>query len=260
MTNPAIEVKESDQRDYFEIRGRGEMQLGILIEEMRREGYEMTLSPPTVMKRLGEDGVWLEPWEDVVIECGIAEGSAVIDRLAQRGAKIVDMASEGDRQTIKLEVSAVAALGLRTWVREISGGTATVMSEFKDMRPAGPAQPRERNGVLISNNSGISQACDLGKVSRLGTLFLGENVEVYPGMIFGEVSSSKDDIETNISRRHDGYRSAGPYSVTEKKLEQALTYINEDEQLEVTPKRVVMRKAILDATERKVAMKRAAKI
>jgi GTP-binding protein len=260
MTNPAIEVKESDQRDYFEIRGRGEMQLGILIEEMRREGYEMTLSPPTVVKRQGEDGVWLEPWEDVQIECGIDQGSAVIERLAQRGAKVVDMASEGDRQTIKLEVAAAAALGLRTWVRELTGGTATVVSEFKEMRPAGPAQPRERNGVLISNNSGVSTAVDLSKVARLGSLFVGEGVEVYPGMIFGEVSSSKDDIETNISRRHDGYRSAGNFSVAEKKLEQALTYINDDEQLEVTPKRVIMRKAILDATERKVAQKKAAKI
>jgi GTP-binding protein len=260
MTNPSIEVVESEQRDYFEVRGRGEMQLGILIEEMRREGYEMTLSPPTVVRRQDENGVWLEPWEDVQIECSMDHGSSVIDRLGQKGAKVVDMTSEGDRQTIHLEMATAASLGLRTWLRELTGGTATVVSEFKEMRPAGPAQPKERNGVLISNNSGVSTAVDLSKVARLGTLFIPEGVEVYPGMIFGEVSASRDDIDTNISRRHDGYRSAGNYSVQEKKLEQALTYIHDDEQLEVTPKRIVMRKAILDSVERKVAAKKAAKM
>jgi GTP-binding protein len=258
MTNPAIEVSPSPMRDYFEIRGRGEMQLGILIEEMRREGYEMTLSPPTVVKTRGEDGVLMEPWEDVQIEVHMDHGSSVVERMSTQGAKVVDMSTVGDRQTLTFEVSSAAFLGMRTWLREVTGGTAVVVSEFKEQRPAGPLPPRNRNGVLVSNNSGLAAAVDLSKVIRLGTLFIPEGVEVYPGMIFGE-NNDTTDIDTNISRKHDGYRSASSFSYAEKKLEQALTYILHDEKLEVTPKRIVMRKAILDANERRVAAKQAAK-
>lgn len=259
ITNPAIEINQSSQRDYFEIRGRGEMQLGILIEEMRREGYEMTLSPPTVVKQRGEDGVLMEPWQDVQIELDNDHASTVIERMSTRGANVSEMITLGDRQVLKFEASATSMLGMRTWLREVTGGTAVVVAEFKDMRPAGPPPPRTRNGVLISNTSGIATSVDLSKAGRLGTLFIGEGQEVYPGMIFGE-NSDTSDIDTNISRKHDGYKSAGNIITHEKKLEQALTYIQEDEQVEVTPKRIVMRKMILDAGERKQAAKAAAKL
>jgi len=259
-TNPAIEVHESPTRDFFEIRGRGEMQLGILVEEMRREGYEMTLSPPTVVRQKGEDGMVMEPWEDVQIEVDSVHSSSVIDRMSTRGAKVVEMnAVSGDRQALRFEASTAALLGARSWLREATGGTGVMVSEFKELRPAGPAPPRERNGVLISNTIGTATAVDLSKASRLGTLFITEGIEVYPGMIFGENNDSLD-IDTNISRKHDGYKSAGSFPTHEKKLEQALTYILEDEKLEVTPKRVAMRKAILDANERKNAAKQAAKM
>lgn len=260
LTNPAIEVHESPTRDYFEIRGRGEMQLGILVEEMRREGYEMTLSPPSVVRKPGENGVMMEPWEDAQIEVDSLHSSSVIDRMATRGAKVVDMVTSGDRQTLKFEVSTAAFLGARSWLRELTGGTAVVVSEFKEMRPVGPPPPRERNGVLVSNTNGVATAVDLSKASRLGTLFICEGVEVYPGMIFGE-NGDTTDIDTNISRKHDGYKSAGNFApAQEKKLEQALSYILDDEKLEVTPKRVAMRKAILDANERRNAAKQAAKM
>lgn len=260
VTNPAIEIHMSPARDYFEIRGRGEMQLGILVEEMRREGYEMTLSPPSVVKVTGEDGTVMEPWEEVQIEVGTDLGSAVIERMATRNAKVVDVITEGERQTLKFEVATSAFLGFRTWLREATGGTAAVVAEFMEMRPAGPPPPRERNGVLISNNSGLATAVDLSKASRLGVIFIGEGVDVYPGMIFGEHNGS-DDLDTNISRKHDGYRSAGNLAApAEKKLEQALTYICEDEKVEVTPKRITMRKAILDANERRTYNKQMAKL
>lgn len=257
--NPAIEVKESPQRDYFDIRGRGEMQLGILIEEMRREGYEMTLSPPTVVKVTDENGVVLEPWEDVQIEVGLDFGSNVIERMATQGAKVVDVITNGDRQTLKFEIASSAFLGLRTWLREATGGTAAVVAEFMEMREAGPPPPRTRNGALVANSPGIATAVDLSKAARLGTLFIGDGVEVYPGMIFGE-NNDMSDLDTNIARKHDGYQKAGVLAPpAEKKLEQALTYILEDEKVEVTPKRIYLRKAILDANERKLAAKKAAK-
>jgi len=261
ITNPAIEVKEAPTREYFEICGRGEMQLGILIEEMRREGYEMTLSPPQVLKVRGEDGVLMEPWEESQIDVASEHASVVIDRMSTRGAKVLDMAtsSSGDRQTMRFEVATGAILGLRSWLREATGGTAILVSEFKEMRPAGPLPPRTRNGVLISNVRGTSTAVDLSKTARLGSIFIPEGMEVYPGMIFGE-NHGDTDIETNIARKHDGYQKAGAFVSEEKKLEQALSYIVEDEKLEVTPKRVVMRKAILDANERKQAAKAAAKL
>lgn len=260
MTNPAISVKPSPQRDYFEICGRGEMQLGILIEEMRREGYEMTLSPPTVLKITDENGTVMEPWEDVQIEVGMDTGSAVIERMAIQGAKVVDVLTNGDRQVLKFEVASGAFLGLRSWLREATGGTAAVVSEFKEMRAAGPPPPRTRNGALVANTAGIATAVDLAKAARMGTLFYGEGVEVYPGMIFGE-NNDMNDLDTNIARKHDGYQKAGHMlPPQEKKLEQALTYILEDEKVEVTPKRIYLRKAILDANERKNAAKKAAKV
>ncbi|CAK9005103.1 unnamed protein product [Durusdinium trenchii] len=254
LTNPAIEVQPSPNRDYFEIRGRGEMQLGILIEEMRREGYEMSLSPPTVVKSQGEDGTILEPWEDVQIEVDLSHGSQVMERMSVRGAKVQDMNTVGDRQTIKLEASTSSMLGLRSWLKEITGGTATVVSDFKDMRPQGPKPPKDRSGVLVANTAGTATSVDLGKAARLGKLFIAEGIEVYPGMIFGE-NNGMNDIDTNIARKHDGYQTAANFQTAEKRLEEALSYILDDEKLEVTPKRIAMRKAILDANERRIAAK-----
>lgn len=259
VTNPAIEVHPSPTRDYFEIRGRGEMQLGVLIEEMRREGYEMSLSPPTVVSEIGEDGNVREPWEETTIEVDTEHASVVIERMATRNAKMLDMNVTGERQTLRFEVATKALLGMRSWLREASGGTAIVVSEHLGMRPLGPALPRLRNGVLVVNTAGIAQPVDLAKASRLGTIFIQEGVDVYPGMIFGEATDTAD-IDTNISRKHDGYQKAGTMPPPqEKHLEQALTYIEEDEKVEVTPKRIVMRKVILDANLRKAAAKQAAK-
>merc|ERR550537_1492488 len=103
---------------------------------------------------------------------------------------------------MKFEASASAFLGLRSWLREATGGTAVVVSEFKEMRPAGAPPPRTRNGVLVCNTAGIATAVDLSKAQKLGTLFISEGLEVYPGMIFGETQDF-NDIDTNISRKHD---------------------------------------------------------
>merc|ERR1719215_2089108 len=153
---------------------------------MRREGYEMSLSSPTVVKQTTEDGKLLEPWEDVQIECNIDHASPILERMATRNAKVNDMQTVGERQVLKFECATANFLGMRTWLREISGGTAVVVSEFKEMREQGPPPPRSRNGALIANTPGLSTPVDLGKAARLGTLFIPEGTPVYAGMIFGE--------------------------------------------------------------------------
>merc|ERR1719223_2217191 len=173
---------------------------------------------------------------------------------------MLDMASIGaERQLLQFEIATSALLGMRSWIRQATGGTATVVSEFIEVRPLQDAPPRGRNGVLVANTAGLATPVDLAKASRMGTIFIPSGLEVYPGMIFGETTDVMD-IDTNISRKHDGYQKAGSCPPPQEKLlEQALTYIEDGENLEVTPKRVVMRKAILDASERRAAIKAASK-
>jgi len=257
IVNPAIEITSSENRDSFLVRGRGEMQVGILVEEMRREGYEMTLAPPSVVQTTSPDGQLMEPWESVVIEVGNDHSSAVVERMSMREAKIADMESKGDKQTLKFEIATAAFLGMRSWLREVTGGTAVVHSEFLEHRIAQKMPPRMRNGVMVCNTAGLATNVDLSKVAPRCSLFIAEGTEVYVGMIFGEHIHEMVDQDTNISRKHDGYRAATAMPPPrEMKLEQALTYIMEDEQLEITPKRVVMRKAILDPNERRIIAKK----
>lgn len=219
----------------------------------------MSLAAPSVVKTVTEDGIVMEPWEKVDIEVENEHSSAIIERMSSRGAKVSEIKTVGERQSLSFEVSTAAFMGVRSWVRDVTGGTAVVLSEFKELRPEGPPHRRERNGVLIVNTAGIASSVDLGKAARHGKLFIGEGMEVYPGLIFGECLDDKD-IDTNISRPHDGYRKAESVGrPAEKTLEQALTYILHDEKVEVTPKRIVMRKAILDANDRKTAAKQAMK-
>merc|ERR1719379_1948128 len=146
----------------------------------------MTLSPPAVVKVVDMDGNHMEPWETVLVEADGEHASAIIERMSSRGANVSDMQSNGDKQVMKFEMATAGFLGMRTWIREASGGTAVVHSEYLELRPAGPPPPRTRNGVLVSNSAGVATAVDLSKAARLGTLFIPEGVDVYPGMIFGE--------------------------------------------------------------------------
>ena len=174
------------------------MQLGILIEEMRREGYEMSLSPPAVVKSRGEDGQLLEPWEDVRIEVDLQHASLVMERMAVRGSKILDMVTTGERQSLHLEAATASMLGLRSWLREVSGGTATVVSDFKELRPQGEKPPRDRNGVLVANTAGTATAVDLGKVAQQGKLFIHEGDVVYPGLRRKGTTSQNDYICSRV--------------------------------------------------------------
>merc|ERR1719171_3225604 len=259
VSNPAIEVKEGENRQYFEVRGRGELQLGILLEEMRREGYEMSLSPPSVVMVKGEDGETLEPWELVQIEVNSDDSGPTLDKMARRGGKLLDMSPSGTRVRLRFEVATKGFLGMRTWLRETTGGTAVVTTQFLDARPATPVAA-DRNGVIIANTPGIATSVDLAKAQKYGTLFISEGTEVYQGMIVG-LHNHQNDFETSVARKHDGY--ATPCQTLAKRdmtLEQALSFILTDEKLEVTPKRIYLRKAVLDSSERKQLARQAAKM
>lgn len=259
VSNPAIEVIEGENRQYFEIRGRGELQLGILLEEMRREGYEMSLSPPSVVMTKSADGELLEPWEIVQIEVNQDDSGATLDKMASRGSKLVDMSPAGDRVRLRFEVATKAFLGIRTWLREMTGGTAVVTTQFLETRPAAQ-YGSDRNGVIVANSPGIATSVDLAKAMKYGTLFITEGTEVYMGMIVG-AHNAPGDFETSVARKHDGYASASQtVAKREMTLEQALSFILTDEKLEVTPKRIYLRKAVLDSSARKQLARQAAKI
>eukprot|EP00386_Alphamonas_edax_P000944 GDKI01002822.1.p1 GENE.GDKI01002822.1~~GDKI01002822.1.p1 ORF type:complete len:671 (+),score=222.54 GDKI01002822.1:72-2084(+) len=265
LTNVAIEVNDSPAKDSFQVKGRGELQLGILLETMRREGYEMSVSPPTVVYKQDANGKPLEPWEEFVIELDQSLSSEVIERMSQRSADLVDMKTTGDTTRLKFHCASRMFLGMRPWLREISKGLAIVVSDFLDYRPKMPSQKLDRNGVIISSGTGDSTAFDLSNIQQKGTMFIGDGEKCYAGMIIGE-HNTKDDIEMNCTRgkaitnvrsksKDDGPRLIPPKQMP---IEAALSYILEDEQVEITPKRVSMRKKILDAEQRKQAQRKAA--
>lgn len=202
----------------------------------------------------------------MTIDTPLEFASKVSERMSIQGATLLDVVTVKDQQSMKFEIASIAFVGLRTLLRDTTGGMAVVVSEFKEMRRAVKRPPRTRKAVLISNQLGKANATDLTRAARWGTLFLEGGEDVYEGMIFGE--SYKDvDIDTNISHVYRPIagqgkteKGVGSWPVREMKLEQAITFIQDDEKVEVTPKRVVMRKAFLNPAERKAAARKAIRV
>mmetsp|Transcript_9560 Transcript_9560/g.20293 ORF Transcript_9560/g.20293 Transcript_9560/m.20293 type:complete len:282 (+) Transcript_9560:2-847(+) len=259
--NVAIELQESEDRDAFMVKGRGEMQLGVLLETMRREGYEMTLSPVQVVLQ-EVDGQKMEPWESVMVECDQEHASNFVEKISGIGGDVQDMNSANGRSTLKFEVASQNFIGVRTWAKAMTGGTAVVASEFLELRPWQPAAPRPRNGVFVSSGSGPAQAVDLTKLQKVGNLFVPENTPVYVGMILGEITSgaTAEDRDVNVCKqRSNNYESADKINIKSMYMEQAMAFLAPDEALEVTPNRVAIRKKILDANQRRIEAKNLAK-
>lgn len=263
QNNVAIAVQVSPEKDSYELRGRGELQIGILIEEMRREGYEMSLSPPSVVTTKDEDGNVLEPWELVDIELPGEFAPNVIEKFTSRHAELRDMQTN-DHGMVQLvfEISSRGFFGMRSFLKEMSGGQAVVASELISPRKVSANTSFEamRNGALVSNATGAINSVDLSKLSRRGTLFVAPGEVNYMGMILGELHSGSEDTDTNVTHRHDGYAKADSTPPPRRfNVEQALSYLRSDECLEVTPKRICMRKIDLDPSVRKQKAKLAAK-
>ena len=258
-TNVAIKVADTPGGEAFEVSGRGELQMGVLIENMRREGFELSISRPRVILR-EEDGQRLEPIEEVIVDVDDEYTGAVIDKLTgERKGDLVEMKPAGAGKTrIIAHVPSRGLIGYHGQFLTDTRGTGVLNRIFHGWAPhKGPIQGR-RQGVLISMENGVSVAYALWNLEERGKLFIGAQEQVYEGMIIGE-HSRDNDLEVNplkgkkltnirASGSDEAVRLTTPVRMS---LEEAIAYIDDDELVEVTPKIVRLRKRHLDPHERK---------
>ncbi len=263
--NVAIKVKETEGRDAFEVSGRGELQLGVLVETMRREGFELSISRPRVLYRADENGQRLEPIEEAVIDVDEEFTGIVIDKLGRRRGEMTEMRPSGGGKTrLVFHVPARGLIGYHGEFLTDTRGTGIMSRLFHGYGPYRGAIEGRRNGVLISTEQGDAVAYALWFLEERGELFVNPGEAVYEGMIIGE-NSRAQDLEVNplkskqltnirTTSKDEAIRLTPPRPIT---LEYAMAYIEEDERVEVTPKSIRLRKAILDPNLRKRAEKKA---
>lgn len=260
-SNVALKVEKTNTTDAFQVAGRGELQLGILIETMRREGFELSVSRPKVLFKKDEDGTLLEPAEDVIVDVDELYSGVVVDKLSQRKAELQEMIPMGAGK-VRLVFTAPARglIGYHGEFLTDTCGTGVLNRLFSGYTPyKGPIQGR-RNGVLISTEQGKAVAYALWKIQERGPLFLKPGEMLYQGMIIGE-NAKPGDIEVNPikGKQLTNIRAAAKdeavalYPPKVLALEEALAFIQEDELVEVTPKNIRIRKVLLDPNERKKA-------
>ncbi len=262
--NVAIRVTESADKDSFEVAGRGELQLGVLIETMRREGFELGISRPRVLFR-EENGQRMEPYEQVVIDVDDEHSGTVVEKMQRRKAELTEMRPSGAGKTrITFSAPSRGLIGYHGEFLSDTRGTGIMNRLFEKYGPYKGAIEGRQNGVLISNGTGEAVGYALNSLEERGILFLGPQAKIYEGMIIGE-NAKPDDLEVNPmkSKQLTNFRSTGKddaIRLTPPKvmtLEQAIAYIDDDEMVEVTPKSIRLRKAILDPHERKKASRKA---
>jgi GTP-binding protein len=258
-TNVAIKVADTPGGEAFEVSGRGELQMGVLIENMRREGFELSISRPRVIFK-EENGERLEPIEEVIIDVDDEYSGAVIDKLTgERKGELVEMKPAGVGKTrIVAHVPSRGLIGYQGQFLTDTRGTGVLNRIFHAWAPhKGPIQGR-RQGVLVSMENGVSVAYALWNLEERGKLFIGAQEQVYVGMIIGE-HSRDNDLEVNplkgkkltnvrASGTDEAVRLTTPVRMS---LEEAIAYIDDDELVEVTPRIVRLRKRWLDPHERK---------
>ncbi len=259
-SNVAIKVTEAADKDSFEVAGRGELQLGVLIETMRREGFELGISRPRVLLR-EEDGQKMEPYETVIIDVDEEHSGTVVDKMNIRKAEMTDMRPSGGGKTrITFSAPSRGMIGYHGEFLSDTRGTGIMNRLFEKYGPYKGNIEGRKNGVLISNGAGEANAYSLNTLEERGILFVGHGEALYEGMIIGE-NAKPDDLEVNPMRakqlsnvrssgKDDAIRLTPPKKMT---LEQAIAYIDDDEMVEVTPKTIRLRKRHLDPHERKRA-------
>ncbi|MBO9588672.1 translational GTPase TypA [Devosia sp.] len=263
--NVAIRVTPGDDNDSYDVAGRGELQLAVLIENMRREGFELTIGRPKVLMQ-DIDGVRHEPIEEVIIDVDDEFTGAVVQKLTERKGELTDMRPSGvGRTRIQLLVPTRSLIGYQPELLSDTRGTAIFNRLFHSFVPYKGELPGRRTGVLISNGTGQSVAFALWNLEDRGPIMIDAGVDIYEGMIVGE-HSRENDLEVNALKgkqltnirttsKDEAVRLTTPKKLT---LEQSLGYIAEDEYVEVTPKSIRLRKIWLDPNDRK-RMSRAAK-
>jgi len=261
-SNVAVKVTEAADRDSFEVAGRGELQLGVLIETMRREGFELGISRPRVLFGEDEDGKKTEPYETVIIDVDEEHSGTVVEKMNLRKAELTDMRpSTGGKTRITFSAPSRGMIGYHGEFLSDTRGTGIMNRLFERYGPHKGQIEGRKNGVLISNGAGEANSYALGPLEDRGILFVGHGEALYEGMIIGE-NAKTDDLEVNPMKakqltnfrasggKDDAIRLTPPKKMT---LEQAIAYIDDDEMVEVTPKSIRLRKRHLDPHERKKA-------
>ena len=259
-SNVAISVTESETKDFFEVGGRGELQLGILIENMRREGFELSvLKPKVILKKDPETGEVLEPVEEVVIDVDEEFSGAVVEKLSARKGELVDMSTSGsDKTRIVFYVPTRTLMGYQREFFTDTRGTGILNRIFHEYVSFKGHMKERQNGSLISMAQGAATAYSLWSIQERGSLFISPQDKVYDGMIIG-IHSRDNDLEVNpvkgkqltnmrTTLKDEGIKLTTPKSLT---IEDSIAYLADDEMLEVTPDSFRLRKKFLSATDRK---------
>ena len=255
--NLALRVKKAEGNDKWIVSGRGVLHLSVLIETMRREGYELQVGQPQVIYK-EIDGVKCEPIEELTINVPEEFSSKMIDMVTRRKGEMVSMESQGDRVNIEFDIPSRGIIGLRTNVLTASQGEAIMAHRFKEYQPFKGEISRRTNGSMIAMETGTAFAYSIDKLQDRGKFFISPQDEVYAGQVVGEhvhdkdlvvnVTKAKQLTNTRASGSDDKARIIPPVIMS---LEEALEYMKEDEYVEVTPKSMRLRKIILNHLERK---------
>jgi GTP-binding protein len=258
--NVSLQVNDTEAAGAFEINARGEMQIAVLVEQMRREGYEVMVSRPEVIFQRDENGALLEPIENLYVEVPNENLGDVLQSIAGRKGEIVGMDHHATRVSVEAIVPTRGLIGFETDLVNLTRGEGIMSHLFREYAPFKGEMEGRNRGVLVSMEPGISTAYALNNIQVRGKLFIGPQEEIYAGMIVGE-NARPDDLPvnpckakhlTNMRSQGDGkgIQLEAPLKMT---LERAIEYISADEYVEVTPKSLRLRKRVLDANARKRA-------
>ncbi len=255
----AISVTETETKDGFEVAGRGELQLGVLIENMRREGFELAVSRPRVVTRTDENGQVLEPIEEIVIDVDDEYSGVVIEKLSQKKAELAEMKPAGAGKTrLVMHAPSRALIGYHGEFLTDTRGTGVMNRSYLEHQPHKGAIEGRRNGVLISNGDGTAVPYAIWNLEERGVMFISPGEVLYEGMIVGE-NAKPDDLDVNPlkAKQLTNMRASGKDEAVKltpprrMSLEQAIAYIGDDELVEVTPKSIRLRKIALKPHLRK---------
>ncbi|MCD1117743.1 translational GTPase TypA [Chryseobacterium turcicum] len=256
--NLALRVEQTGDANTFLVFGRGILHLSVLIETMRREGYEMTIGQPQVILREGENGEKLEPYESLVVDVPEEFASRVIDLATQRKGDLHIMETKGEMQHMEFEIPSRGLIGLRSQMLTATAGEAIMAHRFTEYKPYKGAIPGRSNGVLVSKGQGPATEYSIAKLQDRGKFYVDPGEEIYAGMVIGE-QNKPGDLVINIveAKQLNNMRASGKdkdTGVAPKilfSLEECMEYIQADEAIEVTPNFIRMRKKILSEEERR---------
>lgn len=255
--NLALRMEETDSADKFIVFGRGVMHLSVLIETMRREGYELQIGQPQVIIR-EIDGVKCEPVEEMTIDLPEAVSGKAVEMVTIRKGELVSMETKGDRMVIQFMIPSRGIIGMRNQLLTATAGEAIMAHRFKEYQPLKGGIPERQNGSLISMEKGKAIPYSIDKLQDRGRFFVEPGEDIYEGQVIGE-NSRRDDIAVNITKmkKMSNVRSSGAddkakiFPAIKFSLEEALEYIQKDEFVEVTPKFIRLRKIYLTEADRK---------